>query len=91
MLRVLEDQGFGVQGLAGKSDEPAALSVFVIFRMVSAVANQGQPGIGSLGADLVFAPRFEAEAQLGDEARAASKRILVNHFKVGDGFSGFGF
>ena len=41
VLRMLEGQSFGVQGLAGESDEPAALSVFAIFWMVSAIANQG--------------------------------------------------
>ena len=59
-----------------------------IFRVIRAVADQRQPGVGGLDADLMFAAGLQPEPQFGDEAFAAGERIFRDDFVVRDGFAG---
>ena len=78
----------GVQGLPREIDEGLCLVPPAISGVVRAVAEQGEPGVGRLGADLVFEPGFQPEPQLGDTTLAAPEWMLSNDFIVRDSFLG---
>ena len=55
-------------------------------RVVGAVADQGESGVGGLDADLMFAPGLQPEPQFAHDAFAAGERIFRDDFVMCDGF-----
>ena len=85
---MFQGQDFRVQGLSREIEERPGAGVAATTWIIGAVANQRQPGMGSLNANLVFAAGFQPEPQFADEPVAASQGIFRNDFKVRDGFPG---
>ena len=87
---VFEAENFGVQGLTREVDGCFCVILAAIGRVIRAVADQGESGVGSLDADLVLSTGFQAEPQLSDEAFAAGEWILGDDFVVRDGLLDIG-
>ena len=64
---MVEAQDLGMQRLTREIDPRGFGRVAVIFRVIRPVADQRQPGVRGLRADLMFAARLEAEPKLGDD------------------------
>jgi len=90
LVGVFEAENFGVQGLTRKFDGCVCVVLGAIGRVIGAVADQGESGVGSLHANLMFSTGFQPEPQFGDEAFAAGARILGDDFVMRDGLMDLG-
>ena len=64
--------------------------VAAIGRVIRAVPDQGESGVGSLDANLMFSTGFQPEPQFTDETFAAGARILGDDFVMRDGLMDLG-
>ena len=88
LLGMFEAEDFRVQGLPREINARIWVVRSAKSRVVSAVADQGQSGVRSLGSDLMFSAGFQTEPQFGDDTFAAGQRVLGDDFVMGDGFAG---
>src|SRR5258707_996843 len=88
LLGMFEAEDFRVQGLPREINARICVVRSAKSRVVSAVADQGQSGVRSLGSDLMFSAGFQTQSQFRDDAFAAGEGVLGDDFVMGDGFAG---
>src|ERR1035438_9341607 len=85
---MFEGEDFCVQGLARELNARDCGVRAADSRIVRAVAEQGESGVGSLNANLMLPAGFESKPQFSHEARSACNGILGDDFVVGNGLAG---
>ena len=86
---MFKGEDFGMQGLAREFNPCVIWVRSSQRRVVRAVADQGEPGIRSLDADLMFPAGLEPQPQLADEPLPAGERIFGDDFVMGNGLARF--